>query len=108
MEGEADVADAGDGAEGLGPVAEEGDDGSLGEVEGRFTVFVFAEVEYLVYEAVQDAEVAVGYADEGGLLWRKVGGTHEAAHRLGDERERGAEVVGDVGEEHQFGLRSFL
>ncbi len=99
------VALAGHRAERLGPFAKQGAHRLLGEVGVELPVLEFSEVKYLVNEAFEDAYVLVGQAYERALRGVEVGGLGKLAHRLGDEGQRGAQVVGNVGEEHQLRLR---
>ena len=62
----------------------------------------------MVDEAADDFQVLVGEFGEGELPGREVGGGGKLRHGLGDEGEGRAEVVGHVGEKHEFRLRGLL
>ena len=108
MEGEAYVAAARAAAERVYPVGNGLGEVGLGKVEGHLAVFVFAEIEDLVDEAADDFQVLMGELGEGELPGREVGGGGKLRHGLGDEGEGRAEVVGHVGEKHEFRLRGLL
>ena len=108
MEGEAYVAAARAAAERVYPVGNGLGEVGLGKVEGHLAVFVFAEIEDLVDEAADDFQVLVGELGEGELPGREVGGGGKLRHGLGDESEGRTEVVGHVGEKHEFRLRGLL
>ena len=102
LECEPDVALAGQRIERLHPVGHGGTEVDFGELERQLAVLVLAEVKYLIDEALQYLQVLVGDFDEGMLLRREVVGAGNLVDGLGDERQRRAQVVRDVGEEHQL------
>lgn len=99
---ELDVALAGHGHERLGPLDEKASHGRLGEIERQAPVLVFAEVKYLVYKPAKYPHVLVGDLHQRLLARREVVCRRKLFDRLGNEGERGAKVVRDVGEENQF------
>ena len=98
------VARAGKREERFGPFTHQRCDVGFLSVNLQFTVFVFSEIENLIDETLENAYVFVGKTHESVLLGSEVGSGKQLLHRLGNESERGAQVVRHVGEEHQLRL----
>ena len=71
-------------------------------MQTHLPVLYFTEIQNLVYQPAKNPYVLVGDFHQSVLLLREIGGGGELGHRLGNQGERSAQVVGDVGEEHQL------
>ena len=92
----------------LGPLFHQAGEPYLLARQFKLAVFILAEVEDLVDEPFENPDILAGYAHEVVLQGRKVVGVHHLFHRFCNQRERCAQVVRHVGEEHQFRLRGGL
>ena len=95
-------------AEGLGPFGDQRRHVRLDGVEGQLAALVLPEIQNAVDQPFEDSDVLVGQPHQGRLAFGQVVGMHQLLHRVGDQRQRGAQVVRDVGEEGQLGLRGLL
>ena len=76
----------------------------LREIDIELAVFIFAEVEYLVYQPAEYPDILVSYLHQNLLLWGEVFGPDKLLYRLGYQCQRCAQVMRDVGEEDEFRL----
>ena len=107
IEPETDVLLQGQRAEGLAPFFYVRPQVDGGQVQFELPGFVFAEVEYLVDQALQDERVLVYELEQGALSGRERG-FEQLLYRGEYQGERCAEIVGYVGEEGQLRVGCFL
>ena len=99
---------AGEGLERLRPLPDQRCQSDLPQVQIQFTMLIFLEIQDLIDQPLQDADVLRGDAQQGLLLDREVVRLGQLLHRLGNQGERRAQVVRDVGEEGQLRLGSLV
>ena len=72
----------------------------------QFAMLIFLEIKDLIDQSLQDSDIFRGNVQQRFLLACEVMGLRQLLYRLGNQGERCAQVVRDVGEEVQFGLGS--
>ena len=108
LDRELHAALAGEGLEGLCPLLDQWCQRNLPQVQIQFTMLIFLEIQDLIDQPLQDADVLRGDAQQGLLLDREVVRLGQLLHWLGYQGERRAQVVRDVGEEGQLRLGSLV
>lgn len=104
IETELDGASCGRHFERLAPLPAAGGQVDPPGVQFELTVFVFAEIENLFGHPQQNPGVAADHLQIEPLLFRQPFAGGQPFDRIGDKRQRRAQVVGDVREEDQLGL----
>ncbi len=95
-------------SERLGPFTQQRAQIGLPAVELQLAALIFAEIENLVYKAVEYLDVLAGKEHEGVLLRGEIRGLRKLVNRLGNQCQRRAQVVRHRGVEYQFCLCGLL
>ena len=87
----------------IGPVGDTVAEVGVDDVQLELSAVKLPDIEYLVNQAEQDMHVFVRDVEDAAFRLRNVAGFLQNAYRVGNQGEGSAEIVGNAGEEREFG-----